>query len=151
MSPFPALADKRELENGTTLAPRFDEHGLVTAVVTDAASGEVIMLAHMNAEALASTIETRVATYWSRSRAEIWVKGLTSGNVQHVEELRVDCDQDAVWLKVRVDGHGASCHTGRDGCFYRIVTLGEPASGASLAFDPRAPKFDPASVYGDKT
>ncbi|MBL8574255.1 MAG: phosphoribosyl-AMP cyclohydrolase [Hyphomicrobiaceae bacterium] len=148
MSPFPTLADKRELENGGVLAPRFDEHGLITAVVTDAASGEVIMLAHMNAEALARTIETRIATYWSRSRAEIWVKGLTSGNVQRVEELRVDCDQDAVWLKVSVEGHGASCHTGRDGCFYRLVDLGKPAGDAALEFDARAPKFDPASVYG---
>lgn len=143
---FPAPASHDELELGTTLTPRFDAAGLVTAVVTDFDTGEVLMLAHMNAEALARTIETGIATYWSRSRRAIWVKGETSGNLQRLRELRVDCDQDAVWLKVTVDGHGASCHRGYRSCFYRSVALGEP--GAAMTFAEPAPAFDPDTVYG---
>ncbi|KPL51590.1 phosphoribosyl-AMP cyclohydrolase [Prosthecomicrobium hirschii] len=144
---FPAPGDHDALELGTQLTPRFDAAGLVTAVVTDVVSGEVLMLAHMNAEALARTIETGIATYWSRSRRSLWVKGETSGNRQHVAELRVDCDQDAVWLKVRVEGHGASCHRGYRSCFYRAVPVGGPAD-APLAFVEADPAFDPADVYG---
>ncbi|MCU0829920.1 MAG: phosphoribosyl-AMP cyclohydrolase [Rhizobiaceae bacterium] len=112
----------------TDFRPRFDAGGLLTAVVQDCATGEVVMLAHMNALALERTIETGVAHYWSRSRASLWKKGETSGNTQSVEEILVDCDQDAVVLKVRVNGDGASCHTGRISCFYRRLTTldGQP-------------------------
>ena len=118
---FPALADHDALEMGRVLAPRFDANGLVTAVVLDVATRDVVMLAHMNAEALAKTVETGVATYWSRSRKSLWVKGETSGNRQLVRRLRVDCDQDAVWMKVRPQGDGGACHTGAVSCFYRVV------------------------------
>ena len=118
---FPSAASKAELEEGATLAPRFGEDGLVTCVATDADSGEVLMVEHMNAAALARTIETGEAWYWSRSRAELWHKGATSGQVQTVVEMRVDCDQDAILLKVRVAGDGGCCHTGRRSCFYRVV------------------------------
>lgn len=144
---FPApSSDADALEMGTTLSPRFDASGLVTAVVVDAVGRDVVMLAHMNAEALAKTIETGVATYWSRSRKALWVKGETSGNRQLVKRLRVDCDQDAVVLEVEVEGHGASCHRGFHSCFYREVPIG-PASGP-LAFVEAAPAFDPTAVYG---
>jgi phosphoribosyl-AMP cyclohydrolase len=114
-------SDKARLETGRALTPRFDASGLVTAVATDADSGEVLMVAHMNAEALALSIETGIAHYWSRSRQAIWKKGETSGNFQEIVEMRVDCDQDAVWVKVRPQGDGTACHTGRRSCFYRIV------------------------------
>ena len=117
----PAPADKAELEEGTVFTPRFGADGLVTAVVTDATHGELLMVAHMNAEALALTLETGIAHYWSRSRQALWKKGETSGNLQRVVELRTDCDQDAVWLKVEVAGDGATCHTARRSCFYRIA------------------------------
>jgi phosphoribosyl-AMP cyclohydrolase len=145
---FSAPGDHDALELGDRLTPRFDAAGLITAVVTDAATGEVLMLAHMNAEALARTIESGVATYWSRSRKAIWVKGETSGNRQLVQELRVDCDQDAVLLKVTVEGHGASCHRGYRSCFYRRADVGVPAGEARLAITEEAPAFDPSSVYG---
>jgi phosphoribosyl-AMP cyclohydrolase len=131
-----------ELEEGTALTPTFDASGLVTAVATDAAGG-VLMLAHMNAEALKRTIETGEAWYFSRSRQKLWKKGEQSGHVQRVIELRIDCDQDAVWLKVEQQGAGA-CHTGRRSCFYRRVRLGK--AGAKLEFvDDKS--FDPSSVY----
>ncbi len=101
--------------------PRFDASGLITAVVTDARDGELLMVAHMNEEALRLTLETGIAHYWSRSRNTLWKKGETSGNQQSVIELRTDCDQDALWLKVRVAGDGPTCHTGRRSCFYRQV------------------------------
>ena len=137
--------DKKTLEEGSLLAPRFDANGLITAVVTDARDGMLLMVAHMNAEALALTIESGIAHYWSRSRGRIWKKGETSGNVQFVTEMRVDCDQDAVWLRVNVAGHHATCHTGRRSCFYRKV---EPGKGtASLCDDGGKPLFDPSTVY----
>ncbi|MBX3520769.1 MAG: phosphoribosyl-AMP cyclohydrolase [Xanthobacteraceae bacterium] len=114
----------KELEEGTALAPRFDANGLISAIVTDEKSGEVLMLAHMNADALARTIETREGWFWSRSRKSLWKKGETSGNVLRVSEMRIDCDQDAVLLKVAVTGDGKTCHTGRRSCFYRKVPLG---------------------------
>jgi phosphoribosyl-AMP cyclohydrolase len=113
--------DKNAREEGTVLAPRFDASGLVTAVVTDAGDGTLLMVAHMNEEALRLTLETGIAHYWSRSRRALWKKGETSGNFQRVVEMRVDCDQDALWLKVEVAGDGVTCHTGRRSCFYRIV------------------------------
>ena len=116
-------ATKAELEEGNEFTPRFDSQGLITAVVTDAEDGALLMVAHMNAEALAKTLETGIAHYWSRSRSTLWKKGETSGNVQHVVEIRTDCDQDALQLSVRVAGDGATCHTGRRSCFYRNVSL----------------------------
>ena len=117
----PPPSDKAQIEEGSAFTPRFGADGLITAVVTDAGDGALLMVAHMNAQALALTLETGIAHYWSRSRNELWKKGETSGNLQRVEELRTDCDQDAVWLKVSVAGDGATCHTGRRSCFYRIV------------------------------
>jgi phosphoribosyl-AMP cyclohydrolase len=111
--------DKAALETGLDLTPRYDTNGLITAVVTDAATGGLLMVAHMNAEALRRTIESGDAWYWSRSRGELWRKGATSGHVQKVMELRIDCDQDAVWLKVVQTG--PACHTGAHSCFYRAV------------------------------
>ena len=141
-----ASAPEADREEGGVLAPRFDANGLVTAVVTDAADGTVLMVAHMNAEALARTIATQEAHYWSRSRKALWKKGETSGHVQRVRELRVDCDQDAVWLAV--EQVGAACHTGRKGCFYRRVPLGAPPSPQlALEFVDAARVFDPAAVY----
>lgn len=116
----PSMADLRE--TGSTLDPKYDANGLITAVVTDADDGTVLMLAHMNAEALAKTIETGIAHFWSRSRQALWMKGETSGHVLRVVELRVDCDQDAVW--VIADAAGPACHTGERSCFYRRVTDG---------------------------
>jgi phosphoribosyl-AMP cyclohydrolase len=119
--PFPVAPSSIELEEGLVLAPRFGPDGLVTCVTTDARTGELLMVAHMNEEALSRTIETGEAWYWSRSRRELWRKGTTSGQIQSVVEMRVDCDQDAVWLKVNVAGDGGCCHTGRRSCFYRVV------------------------------
>jgi phosphoribosyl-AMP cyclohydrolase len=120
-STFPTAADKHALEHGVELAPRFDASGLIAAVATHADTGEILMLAWMNAEALAKTLQTGEAHYFSRSRNELWHKGATSGQVQVVVEARIDCDQDAVWLKVRPQGDGGACHTGARSCFYRIV------------------------------
>lgn len=128
--PFAPPGSTKEAEEGAVLMPRFGPDGLVTCVATDAGTGEVLMVAHMNAEALAKTIESGEAWYWSRSRRELWRKGATSGQTQSVVEMRVDCDQDAVWLKVRVGGDGGACHTGRRSCFYRIVPTGPEAAQA---------------------
>jgi len=143
-APFPTL-EGRERETGSVLAPRFDAAGLVTAVASDAGTGEVLMVAHMNAQALARTIETGRAWYYSRSRGALWMKGESSGEVHEVVEIRVDCDQDAVLLKVRPQGHGAACHTGRRSCFYRRVETGP--GGVTLVTDGE-PLFDPDKVYG---
>ncbi len=112
---------KEQLETGTTLSPRYDAQGLITAVATDAQSGDVLMVAHMNAQALEKTLATGKAHYWSRSRQELWHKGATSGEIQEVVELRIDCDQDSVWLKVHQRG-GGCCHVGFPNCFYRKLT-----------------------------
>ena len=130
---FPAPNDKQDLEEGARLTPRFGPDGLVTCVTADADSGEILMVAHMNAEALTRTIETGEAWYWSRSRNALWRKGDTSGQVQRVVEMRVDCDQDALLIKVHVGGNGGVCHTGRRGCFYRRVVT-DP-DGPRLRFD----------------
>lgn len=127
-SPFAPRGTAREIEEGTTFSPKFDRDGLITAVATDAKTGELLMVAWMNAEALARTVETGEAWYWSRSRNELWHKGDTSGQVQTVVELRTDCDQDTVWLKVDVAGDGGCCHVGYRSCFYRRVPKGEPGS-----------------------
>jgi phosphoribosyl-AMP cyclohydrolase len=117
---FPPAGDKAALEHGSALTPRFDSSGLIAAVATHAATGEILMLAWMNAEALKLTLETGEAHYYSRSRQALWKKGETSGQVQRVRELRVDCDQDAVWIKVDPQGDGGACHTGARSCFYRV-------------------------------
>jgi phosphoribosyl-AMP cyclohydrolase len=143
---FPTPGSTEEVEEGRTFAPKFDADGLVTCVATDAASGDVLMVAHMNAEALRKTIETGEAWYFSRSRRALWKKGESSGYVQRIVEMRVDCDQDAVWIKVEQTGAGA-CHTGRRSCFYRAVPLG--VSGVvTLEFRDGERLFDPAAVYG---
>ena len=122
---FPPAASKEALEQGDTLSPRFDAAGLIAAIATDAGTGEVLMFAWMNAEALSRTLDTGEAHYFSRSRNELWHKGATSGQIQVVEEIRIDCDQDAVWLKVRAQGDGGACHTGERSCFYRVVEGGK--------------------------
>jgi len=143
-SPFPPPGAAAALEEGLALTPKFDADGLVTAVATDAASGAVLMVAHMNAEALAKTIATGQAWYFSRSRRALWKKGETSGHTQRVVEMRVDCDQDAVWIKV--EQTVAACHTGRRSCFYRAVPLGKPGA-ATLEFrDERV--VDPKAACG---
>lgn len=129
MTDFPTATSKTELEQGETLSPRFDANGLIAALATHAHTGEVLMLAWMNAEALARTLETGEAHYFSRSRNALWRKGATSGQVQQVQEIRVDCDQDAVWLKVLPQGDGGACHTGAVSCFYRVVRDGRLVRG----------------------
>jgi phosphoribosyl-AMP cyclohydrolase len=128
---FSTASSKAELEDGTIFTPRFDRDGLIVCVTTDADTGAVLMVAYMNQEALRLTIETGIAHYWSRSRKVLWRKGDTSGQVQTVTEMRPDCDQDAILLKVRVGGDGNSCHTGRKSCFYRQVNM----AGRGLLFD----------------
>ncbi len=122
-APFAPPGTAAELEDGTALTPKFNAAGLVTCVATDAASGEVLMVAHMNAEALARTIATGEAWYFSRSRGALWRKGETLGHTQRVVDMRVDCDQDAIWIKV--EQTGAACHTDRRSCFYRAIALGQ--------------------------
>jgi len=137
LSSFPPPGSTSEIEEGTVLMPRFGSDGLVTCVTTDADTGEVLMVAHMDQEALARTIDSGEAWYWSRSRRELWRKGATSGQVQSVVEVRVDCDQDAIWLKVRVGGDGGCCHTGRRSCFYRIVETGPGRAKNALRMAPQ--------------
>jgi phosphoribosyl-AMP cyclohydrolase len=132
------------IEEGLLLAPKFDADGLVTCVVTDAKSGELLMVAHMNAEALKRTVESGEAWYFSRSRKALWKKGESSGHTQRVVEMRVDCDQDAVWI--RVEQMGAACHTGRRSCFYRKVEQGGDGA-ARLVFVEADRLFDPSDVY----
>jgi len=145
-SPFAARGSTAEVEEGLALAPKFDADGLITRVATDARSGDVLMVAHMDAQALERTIATGEAWYFSRSRRALWRKGETSGHVQRVVEMRIDCDQDAVWIKVEQEGAGA-CHTGRRSCFYRAVPLGK--TGAfTLEFRNAERAFDPNAVYG---
>lgn len=135
---------KTALEESAVFTPRFDASGLITAVVTDARDGMVLMVAHMNAQALALSLETGIAHYWSRSRNQLWKKGETSGNLQSIVELRTDCDQDAIWLRVEVAGHDATCHTGRRSCFYRRAETGD--AGVRLVID-ADPQFDPGDIY----
>ena len=139
------MADQSAIEEGLGFAPQFGADGLITAVVTDVKSGDVLMVAHMNKDALAKTIESGEAWYYSRSRKRLWKKGEQSGHVQRVIELRVDCDQDTLWLKVEQIGEGA-CHTGRRSCFYRAVPLGK-GGGATLRFRDANKVFDPKRVY----
>ena len=141
-----ASGPTQDIEEGRALSPKFDADGLITCVTTDARSGEVLMVAHMNAAALQKTIATGEAWYFSRSRRALWRKGETSGHVQHVLDMRIDCDQDAVWIRVEQEGPGA-CHTGRRSCFYRCVPLGDPGN-VMLEFCDAEKVFDPEDVYG---
>jgi phosphoribosyl-AMP cyclohydrolase len=144
----PAPKSQADIEEGTAFAPKFDADGLIPVVVTSAETGEVLMLAYMNEEAFARTIETGEAHYWSRSRGGLWRKGEVSGNYQRVVEMRTDCDQDAIWLKVEMAGAEACCHTGRRSCFYRALPVGTaPSGGLSLRFVDAERQFDPDSVY----
>ena len=136
-----------EVEEGTTFSPKFDNDGLIPVVTTEADTGTLLMLGFMNEEALGLTIETKEAHYWSRSRNILWKKGQTSGLIQHVEELKVDDDQDALWLRVKVGGSGASCHVGYHSCFYRSLPLGNVAN--DLVYTESEKTFDPNDVYGD--
>jgi len=139
-----------QVEEGTELAPKFDENGLLPCVTTSVKTGEVLMLGYMNAEALRKTIETGEAHYWSRSRQILWHKGANSGFVQKVVDLRIDDDQDAVWLAVELVGKEASCHVGYRSCFYRsIPTASERQKGESLVFQEEEKTFDPLEVYGN--
>ena len=131
---FASRGTKEAIETSLELQPKFDAEGLIPAIVTDAGTGEVLMFAWMNAEALSLTIETRLAHFWSRSRGALWKKGRESGNLLAVAEMRVDCDQDVVWLRVTVEGDGQACHTGRRSCFYRSVPLGaKPGAKSKLS------------------
>lgn len=134
-----------EHETGTVFAPRFDESGLITAVVTDATSGLPLMVAHMNEKAIKLSVETGEAHFWSRSRKEIWHKGGTSGNVLQIVDIHIDCDQDCLWVSVEAKGHGAACHTGRKSCFYRKL-IAENGK-LTLQMTPDQPLFDPKDVY----
>jgi phosphoribosyl-AMP cyclohydrolase len=136
-------SELNDIEEGLTFRPKFDATGLVTCVATDAATSEVLMVAHMNDEALRKTIASGEAWYYSRSRKSLWRKGETSGHVQRVVEMRMDCDQDAIWI--RVEQSGAACHTGRQSCFYRKVEASE--GGARLSFVDGKRLFDPKDVY----
>ncbi|MFM8578192.1 MAG: phosphoribosyl-AMP cyclohydrolase [Planctomycetaceae bacterium] len=148
-SPFARRISIEQVEEGRDLAPKFDDRGFIPCVTTDFHSGEVLMVAVMNREALLRTIETGEAHYFSRSRQQLWHKGATSGLVQTVVEMRIDDDQDCVWLRVEVAG-GASCHVGYRSCFYRKVPVGsQRADGVSLEFLEHEKAFDPEAVYGD--
>jgi phosphoribosyl-AMP cyclohydrolase len=141
MPQFAPRADEHAVETGTALSPKFDADGLIVAVAVDADKGDVLMVAHMNAEALARTIETRQGWFWSRSRKKLWRKGEESGNTLAVADVRIDCDQDAVLLKVRVAGDGVTCHTGYRSCFYRSVPTGTaPTPNLALVFDKAMPR-----------
>ena len=137
-----------EVEEGKFLSPKFDSQGLIPVITTDSKTGEVLMHGYMNTEALKKTIETKEAHYWSRSRKSIWHKGKTSGFTQKVIQIRIDDDQDSVWLSVDI-GNGSSCHVGYRSCFYRSIPLGkiENAREIKMKFEEKEKKFDPEKVY----
>ncbi|MDK2778269.1 MAG: phosphoribosyl-AMP cyclohydrolase [Pseudomonadota bacterium] len=137
-----------EVEEGTVLAPRFDERGLIACVTTDHASGDVLMLGYMNQQALQLTIQTGEAHYWSRTRQALWHKGAHSGLIHHVREMRIDDDQDTIWLQVSIPLSGASCHVGYHSCFYRRIPLAdERRQGEALIYTEKTRRFDPQDVY----
>ena len=144
--------DKRksveQVEESTELAPKFDDNGIIPVVTTDYSSGEVLMQGYMNEEAFKKTIKTGQAVYYSRSRNELWHKGKTSGLIQTIKEIRIDDDQDSVWLRVEVTG-GASCHVGYRSCFYRSIPLGDNKTKIVLQFEEKEKVFDPKKVYGN--
>ena len=137
-----------QVEESTELAPKFDENGLIPVVTTDFSSGEVLMQGYMNEEALKKTISLGEAVYFSRSRQALWHKGKTSGLIQKIKEIRIDDDQDCVWLRVDVKG-GASCHVGYRSCFYRSIPMDNDKSKVVLKFEEGEKVFDPNEVYGD--
>ena len=138
----------KEVEEGKYLSPKFDENGLIPVITTDFQTGDILMHGYMNVEALKKTIETKEAHYWSRSRKKIWHKGQVSGFVQIVKEIRIDDDQDSVWLSVDI-GNGASCHVGYRSCFYRSISLGKIKNEEKLEMEFKEKKkiFDPKKVY----
>ena len=140
-----------DIEEGKLLSPKFDKDGLIPVITTDCNTGEVLMHGYMNSEALKKTIETKEAYYWSRSRKEVWHKGETSGFVQKVVEIRIDDDQDSMWMSVDI-GDGASCHVGYKSCFYRSVPLGkiQDTGNVEIKFKDNKKKFDPSVVYKNK-
>jgi phosphoribosyl-AMP cyclohydrolase len=139
-SPFAPRVDEETVEAGTAFSPKFDADGLIVAIATEVDTGEVLMVAHMNSEALARTIATGDAWFWSRSRRKLWRKGEESGNTLTVVDMRVDCDQDAILIKVRISGAGVACHRGYRSCFYRSVPLGAaPTPELALTFDTAMP------------
>jgi phosphoribosyl-AMP cyclohydrolase len=143
-SPFAPRGDHEAIETGTALQPLFDASGLIVAIAADARTNEVLMVAHMNAEALARTIETGEAWFWSRSRRKLWRKGEESGNTLKVSNIRVDCDQDAILLKVTVTGDAVACHQGWRSCFYRSIPIGAKAGPRlELSFDETMPRVPP--------
>ena len=147
---FAKRVSVEQVEEGAQLAPKFDADGLIPVVTSSVKTGEILMLGYMNQEALAKTIATGEAHYWSRSRKILWHKGATSGYVQKVSELRIDDDQDALWMSVTMDGEEASCHVGYRSCFYRAVPLGNtPLDKINLEFKESEKTFDPEAVYGD--
>jgi phosphoribosyl-AMP cyclohydrolase len=146
-APFTPRGPAAAIEEGLAFTPKFDAAGLIACVIASADSGEVLMVAHMNAQALAKTLESGEAWFYSRSRQALWKKGETSGHVQRVVEMRVDCDQDVLLLKVEQEGPGA-CHTGRRSCFYRAVIPGAVGAAPTLEFRDAERAFDPAQVYG---
>ncbi len=146
--PFHPRTSVEQVEEGDQFAPKFDAAGHIPVITTDFETGELLMHAYMNAEAIRRTIDTGEAHYWSRSRGVLWHKGATSGLVQRVREMRIDDDQDSVWLRVEVADSGASCHVGYRSCFYRSVPLGEHA-GEPLVFCEAGKTFDPTVIYGD--
>ena len=138
-----------QVEESTDLAPKFDSNGLISVITTDYSSGEVLMQGYMNEEAFKKTIDVGEAVYYSRSRKTIWHKGKTSGLIQIVKEIRIDDDQDCVWLKVNVKG-GSSCHVGYRSCFYRSVPFGpQKTKEQKLTFEEKRKVFDPKKIYGD--
>ena len=141
----------KEVEEGKYLSPKFDENGLIPVIATDFQTGDILMHAYMNDEALKKTIETKEVHYWSRSRKKIWHKGQVSGFVQIVREIRIDDDQDSVWLLVDI-GSGASCHVGYRSCFYRSIPLGKIKNEKELEMEFKEKKkiFDPKKVYKDE-
>ena len=139
-----------EVEEGSTLSPKFDKNGLIPCVTTDSETHEVLMLGYMNAEALIKTLEEGEAYYFSRSRQKVWHKGATSGLIQAVKEIRIDDDQDSIWLSVEVGGSGASCHVGYKSCFYRSIPMKNKVSkNIELKWEEDKKLFDPTEVYGD--
>jgi len=142
----------KEVEEGKYLSPKFDENGLIPVITTDFQTGDILMHGYMNDEALKKTIETKEAHYWSRSRKKIWHKGQVSGFIQKVKEIRIDDDQDSVWLAVDI-GEGASCHVGYRSCFYRSIPLGKIDDGKKITmkFEEKEKKFDPKKVYKDQS
>ena len=141
----------KEVEEGKYLSPKFDENGLIPVITTDFQTGDILMHGYMNDEALKKTIETKEAYYWSRSRKKIWHKGQVSGFVQKVKEIRIDDDQDSIWLSVDI-GNGASCHVGYRSCFYRSIPLGKIKNEKELEMEFKEKKkiFDPKKVYKDE-